>query len=460
MKVSIILLFFLPFALFGNTQPFGEIESYNSAKTKSDKFDVVQNWYSEIRIAQDSKETKADLLEAMNYFKSIGDENGSKYVELALVKEICGSGDYVNSLNRAFKLLKYFQENGDDPALLNTYTSVGLILDQSKNYAESLIYARKTVKLAEALGDEAQVSNGVNSIANAFLYLNQLDSAMYYAQKALNLSNKNVWSHSASLNTLGEVYMEQGDHDIGRPLVHKSIILFKTVNNMHGVIWGNNDLAESFYTTGDFDSSLIYSRIAYDVSKEHMHKDQEMRTLSLLANTYDKLGVQDSALHYLRLVIQVKDEVLSAEKTSQIQSMAFEEKLRQNDAKLEKEKNEIERNHTIQYAAIGIGIILLLTLLLLSTRSIVVKEKWIRFAGVLGLLISFEFINLIMHPYLGELTHHSPILMLSGMVLLAALIIPLHHKIEHWTVHKLTEKNKKIRLAKAKQTIAEIEEVE
>jgi hypothetical protein len=47
--------------------------------------------------------------------------------------------------------------------------------------------------------------------------------------------------------------------------------------------------------------------------------------------------------------------------------------------------------------------------------------------------------------------------MLLAMVCIAALLIPLHHKLEHWITHKMVEKNKKIRLAAAKKTIATLE---
>jgi hypothetical protein len=43
------------------------------------------------------------------------------------------------------------------------------------------------------------------------------------------------------------------------------------------------------------------------------------------------------------------------------------------------------------------------------------------------------------------------------LVAIAALIVPLHHRLEHWTTKILVEKNKAIRLAKAKKTIQELE---
>jgi len=47
--------------------------------------------------------------------------------------------------------------------------------------------------------------------------------------------------------------------------------------------------------------------------------------------------------------------------------------------------------------------------------------------------------------------------MLLSLVVIAAVIIPLHHRLEKWATHKLVEKNKAIRLAKAKKTIEELE---
>jgi len=69
----------------------------------------------------------------------------------------------------------------------------------------------------------------------------------------------------------------------------------------------------------------------------------------------------------------------------------------------------------------------------------------------------FEFLNLFLHPFLDKLTHHQPLLILTAMVCIAALLIPLHHKLEHWITHKMVEKNNKIRLAAAKKKIATLE---
>jgi hypothetical protein len=96
-------------------------------------------------------------------------------------------------------------------------------------------------------------------------------------------------------------------------------------------------------------------------------------------------------------------------------------------------------------------------LFLLLSRSILVSHKTVEFLSVIALLVVFEFINLLIHTWLEKITHHNPILMLLCLVGIAALLVPLHHKIEHWASNKLVEKNKAIRLANAKKTIEELE---
>lgn len=55
-------------------------------------------------------------------------------------------------------------------------------------------------------------------------------------------------------------------------------------------------------------------------------------------------------------------------------------------------------------------------------------------------------------------TAFSPLLMWLSLVCIAALLVPLHHKVEKWTVAKVMGKNNKIRLAKAKKTIEKLEQ--
>lgn len=51
--------------------------------------------------------------------------------------------------------------------------------------------------------------------------------------------------------------------------------------------------------------------------------------------------------------------------------------------------------------------------------------------------------SLNLHFWLGDLTHHLPVLMLLIMVCVAVLLVPLHHKLEHWITHNSLRRTKK-----------------
>jgi hypothetical protein len=179
-----------------------------------------------------------------------------------------------------------------------------------------------------------------------------------------------------------------------------------------------------------------------------------------LYKSFEKTNQQDSVNTYFRMAMTIKDSIFNLEKIKSVQALSFREELRQQEIAAEKVKAEEERYENIQYALLGVGIIILLTFYLLLSRSFITNAKWIQFFGVVALLIVFEFLNLLLHPFLEKITHHSPILMLLSLVCIAAMLVPLHHKIEHWATAKLVEKNKEIRLANAKKTISQLSEEE
>jgi hypothetical protein len=169
-----------------------------------------------------------------------------------------------------------------------------------------------------------------------------------------------------------------------------------------------------------------------------------------LALAFERANMMDSAYKYLKIHHAIRDSMSSKKKMQQIQALILIEEQRQQTLKE-------ERKYTIQYAAIALGVVALLIGFLVLSHSIIANQRLIRFLGVICLLIVFEFLNLLLHPWLGAITHHSPVLMLLAMVCVAAVLIPLHHKLEHWITEKLVKKNNRIRLAAAKRTIQQLE---
>src|SRR5690606_20752279 len=183
----------------------------------------------------------------------------------------------------------------------------------------------------------------------------------------------------------------------------------------------------------------------------------KLNATSYLKTVFDLQNKLDSAYFYSKQESALKDSVFSQEILNKAQAMAFNEDLRLKEEQNKKTEEEHQRQQNIQFALIALGIILFIILFLLLSRSFITSTKLIEFFGVMALLVVFEFLNLLLHPFLERVTDHTPILMLLALVFIAALLIPLHHRLEKWTIKILVEKNKAVRLANAKKTIEQLE---
>ena len=216
-------------------------------------------------------------------------------------------------------------------------------------------------------------------------------------------------------------------------------------------------MAKSFQKINQADSSLYYAKFCFSLAKQHNFISEVLESSKFLTDYYTSAKSTDSAFIYQSYIITAKDSLFGQEKNRRLQSLSFDEIIRQQQIAAAKAEIAEERHINIEYVIISVCLIAFVILFFLLTQSIIVNEKWIRFLGVLGLLLVFEFINLVIHPFLAGLTHHSPFLMLICLVIIASLLIPLHHSIEHWVTGKLVSKNKQLRLAAAKKIIAESE---
>jgi hypothetical protein len=112
-----------------------------------------------------------------------------------------------------------------------------------------------------------------------------------------------------------------------------------------------------------------------------------------------------------------------------------------------------ERAVYIRYTSTALTMVGLILGYLLSTRSFIADIRVIQAVQVMALLITFQLLNLVLQPFLKQITNNSLPLTILAIFGIAAILVPLHQKLGKWTNHQLTQKNKKIRLNAARKTI-------
>ncbi|HEX3168371.1 MAG TPA: tetratricopeptide repeat protein [Chitinophagaceae bacterium] len=297
----------------------------------------------------------------------------------------------------------------------------------------------------------------VMNLGVCYLNLNKLDSALRYLQRAYESSiTINQWDVPYMLWNLGSVHSKMNNALLAVSYFKMSIQISEDAKRYRQLNFAYTGLAVHFQRMNQQDSCILYLKKALVSVQNTPFFFMSVTPAKMLADIYEQSNC-DSTLKYAGIYKVANDSVFSNKINQEIQVMTFDEQLRQQELVTGKIKAEEQRQQNIQFALIALGIIVFIILFLLFSRSIVANQTLISFFGVLGLLIVFEFINLLIHPWLASFTHESPVLMLLVLVLIASLLIPLHHRLEKWIKEKMTEKNKTIRLAAAKKTIEKLE---
>src|SRR5688572_2552426 len=398
-------------------------------------------------------------LEALSLARRIGFEKGVAVSLNRVGNAYHTLGNYPKAMEVYLQALKINEKINNSDGKQKNLGNIGVIYAEQEDYRQALGYYFQAKLLAEQQNNMRSLSIACVNIAEAYHRLKIYDSATQYAQQANDIAYKINYVRliGSSLLRLGHIHFEKGQ--TSSALEHYLICIPYVIESKNDLRLSETflDIAKVFEKMGQNDSVLFYANQSLLLAKEKGFIKQVRDAGRFLTSYYRIINKADSAFFYLDITKIANDSLFSQQKQKQFQSLAFDEKLRQVEIAAVELKDSKKRNHNLQYAAIALGLLTFIILFLLLSHSIIANQKLIRFLGVIALLIVFEFINLFIHPYLSYATNDSPLIMLLVMVCIAALLVPVHHRMEKWISHRLVEKNKKIRLAAARKTIAKLE---
>ncbi len=420
--------------------PFERFRGYHGL----DRYYYTTGLYDSSSIAQEkmyaiARQLKNDSLMVIVY-RAIGNRQTTKT-------------DYNFALSTYFKMLEYAKTN-ESKALC--YGNIAYLYAITGNNQVAMNYLKKS----EASGKFKNSNVYRNTFYGlVFNNLNEPDSALVHLQKAADIPIKapDVTMQSILLAQTGVAYELKGDADLAEVYYKRVVAYCKTHNLASGQIRHGSLYCDFCIKKGNYAQAKTIALENLAVAKKAGITEGMSTVAAILRKIYDHTLNKDSAYYYAVMQINYKDSVSNQKRIAEFQNLTFGQQLREIDDQAKVAQANEQRKLNIQYAGIALGLVVFIMLFLLLSRSVIVNTRMIEIVGVIGLLIVFEFINLVIHPYLVNFTNDSPLLMLLILVLIAAVIVPMHHKLEQWVKHRLVEKNKTIRLAAAKRTIEKLE---
>ncbi len=373
-----------------------------------------------------------------------------------MVSYSCKESDPGKGLEYMHKGLEHAERSGRPSLIGWVEKEIGVLYKQMGQFREAITW----MKRAEAhVKGRVEVNRTHCHLSEAYEAIGLLDSAMFHAQASniITSTAMDPYGYARSQLVLGKAYAAKDELDMAELFFRKAIAVcdsFGVVRVMPVALVG---AAHVRLSAGDPNAAVGLGQRALAVAERSENLPSSIEATDLLERAYHAAGKPDSAYLILKLHATLQDSLVNAEKLSKVENMRFGQQLKEKEEEQARIEAEQERSRNIQFGIIALIVITLGIFLLIFSRTSVVGAKAIKNLSLIALLLFFEFINLLLHPFLGRITHHSPILMLLCMAAIAGLLIPLHHRMEKLITNMLVSKNNRVRLEAARRTIEELE---
>jgi tetratricopeptide (TPR) repeat protein len=440
-KLIVLILSFL--ALSGNSQP-GKIDSLRrvlrSEMADTSRVLVLCDLARELDLSKpDTSMILAE--EGLALAKKTGFVRGEAEClnNIGLVFWI--TGNYPGALKYELEALMKSESLNDHAGMARDYGDIGIIYSEMGDLKTGIVFFRKCKIYGESAGNRERVVQGLINLGDNYENLNQLDSARIYTNQAYELALRINYTYAIgiALNNLGNICSKMKQDEIAMGYYHQSHAIMHKTSDLEGVCETTLGMAKLFRKAGQADSLLHYARLSLAAADQAGFTRRRLDASSFLAGYFKGQNLNDSAYRYQEITIAAKDSLFSREKVREVQNLSFLERIRQQEIAEANRKAEEERKANIQMLGIGTFITFFFVVLFVFSKK-EMNRKAVKFLGVVGLLLLFEFISLFLHPYIAEWTHHIPVLMLVILVGIASVLVPLHHRLEELVKARLAKK--------------------
>ena len=247
--------------------------------------------------------------------------------------------DFNMSIQNALTALNRYEDLHDNQGIASACLVLQAGYWDARDYKNALKYAFNGEKIAEANNVKSIRFNFpgqrlaplfLAEIGQVYLLMNQLDSALIYTQKSIDydeLFNGAKWNFPiyllATIQTLENNFKPAlENYRKAIPLAINNEIFKDTLQIFSG-------MSTLFKKMKQLDSAIYYAQIVAQSMNPETEIKNRLEAVGNLAEIYKLRGNKDSVLKYIELSHNLKDSIFSTDNDRELQSITFNERLKQ-----------------------------------------------------------------------------------------------------------------------------------
>ena len=352
-------------------------------------------------------------------------------------------GEYDKAIDYGMKALTIDKKINDRYKQLSDYTGIGQQFSLKKEIDLALPMFDRAIALADTLRYDAYKRNIYLAITNMYFNAKGVVEGMAYLRKHPEIIDilKRTGRESFLNVEYGYIYTQMHQLDSAYYFLKKAEpeIRQKATPDEQA------QLAVSFGAfykeKKDYQQAIAYYLQARQIAGEIKDLSIQKFCAKNLDTLYGLVGNYKTAYVYNTEYNLFRDSLKSLSSETDLLKLEVDNDTRRRERLAKEEEENTMRRHNIQYMGLTVGLGCLFILLVMA-GLFVVHPGTIRALGFFSFIFLFEFIILIADKQIQQWTHEEPWKVLLIKICLAAILLPLHHWLEHKVIHYLTVRKK------------------
>lgn len=438
-------------SIAANLASIPSTSSNNSIKNAAQKsiansYNYIGNSYylkGEASLSLDNHFKALKLREAQNDKVGLA----KSYNNIGLVFKF--QGDHANALEYYFKALKLNVELGNKERIAYSLNNIGLVYNDQKDFDKALDYYSKSLQLHQNMGNLSSVASTLNNIGIVYYEKKNYSKALENYLKALQV-NGDLGNSSEIVNNLsniGATYHKDKNYDLAIEYYNKSSVLSKEIGNKYGIALTLTNIGQIYLEQNKYKESEKYLLEALSISKEIGSLVLVKENNQTLSSLYSKTKRFELAFKHYEQFSIAKDSLFNEDKSKDIGRLEMQHEIekaqRDRTLKEEEEKRiaqqQRDRKYLLQYSGMFIGL-LGIALVVIMIGFVKVSPPMARSVTFFAILLLFEFVLVLLDPYMERFSKGEPLYKLLINAVLAICIFPINAIMERGIQQRLMKK--------------------
>ena len=339
-----IILFFLVVMLFRyNNAQTNKIDSLKKLLNNEKKDTSRVSLLSQISYEYENSKPDSSLLLAGQGLL-LAKKNNYAAGEISCLNMIGLSfmtiGNYPKALEYLLESLKKSEAIDNKRVIATTLINIGVVYSSQGDYRLGTNYQLQALPIIKQLNLQHNTAIVLLDLGDNYENLNIIDSAIFYTDQCYVLSKKIKDSNlvGIALNNFGNIYSAKGKDALALKYYRSDFIFLKQAEDNDDFCETYLGMAKIFERSKEIDSCLFYSKLALQIAKNAGFTDEVMKACNFLTQYYTSMHNVDSAFVYQSASIIAKDSLFNQEKAKEIQTLKFDEAIRQQQIEEAKEQ--------------------------------------------------------------------------------------------------------------------------